>query len=681
MSCGAVFILGPVIAFVLGWVIFPAPRPDDLVTTQVATINYANGQQLAIIRPDGAKNRIKVQAQDIPINVKRAVVAAEDRTFYTNPGFSPTGILRAMWNQLIGGYGGGSTITQQYIKNATGNDQHTLARKYREIISAAKISEQYTKDQILTNYLNTIYFGRGTYGIQAAARAYFGVDAGKLDLAQAALLAGMIQAPSRYDPATNPTMAQARWHYVLKGMTTLGWITPVEAGAVRFPKTLHPAPVGAGIPAGHLGHVYTQVASDLADLGISEQELATEGLTITTTLDPRLEQTAAKIADRVLASNPSNLRTALVAEDPRTGGILAYFGGDNGAGLDYAQVLKQPGSSFKPFVMAAALEHDPPIGLGATYDGSSPQLIAGQWVANSDGDSCDQCTLQTAMTRSINTVFYQLAVQVGPDAVARAAHRAGIPTSLLPDPTAGIALGDKEVHPGDMASAYATFADDGTYRTPHLVERVTSADGRVLYHAPHDSGEQRFSSAVARNVTESMINVARGSRIPLADDRPVAAKTGTTQNRIAGQNNDAWTIGYTPTLSTAVWVGTDDNSPITTSSGRPMYGREAPGTIWRRFMDVALRGQPIRSFGPFTPLGVSPYDSDSTDDDYDRNNDDYADEDGSEHGSRDRDADETDDELDPCNYVTCRDGNPVYPLAPGGYLSTGQADSDDRSSR
>jgi len=295
--------------------------------------------------------------------------------------------------------------------------------------------------------------------------------------------------------------------------------------------------------------------------------------------------------------------------------------------------------------MAAALQRNPPIGLGTRFDGSSPQTIAGQTVANSDGDSCDSCDLKTAMTRSINTIFYQLAVQVGPAAVAQAAHQAGIPEGLLANPSAGIALGDKEVHPGDMASAYGTFAAEGMYHAPHLISRVEAADGRVLYDGGNNLGEQRIDPQVARNVTESMVNVASSSLIPLSGGRPVATKTGTTQSRIPGQNNDAWTVGYTPSISTAVWVGTNDNSPIKTSYGGPIYGRMVPGSIWEQFMNTALRNQPAQQFSKFVPLGKAP--SNPNEDNCDNNDGDNSDNDDNSDNS---DSDNSDsDNSDSCD--------------------------------
>ncbi|MFR9805830.1 transglycosylase domain-containing protein [Pseudonocardia sp. RS010] len=600
-------VVGPFLAFAVGWVGFAVPSSDEVANTQVATFTFADGSPLATVRPNNI-NRINVTLDQVPASVQHAVLSAEDRSFFSNPGFDLSGIGRAVWSQLTGGIGGGSTITQQYIKVTTGQDQISLWRKYKEIVLAAKISKEQTKEEILENYLNAIYLGRGAYGIQAASQAYFGKDVQQLSPSEGAMIAGLIQSPSRWDPAKNEEKSRERWNFVLDGEVQMGWMTQAERAQMQFPEWLPPSAAEGGIPGDANGHIYNQVRAELEDRGISESEINTEGLTVQTTIDPEKQREAVEAANDVMEGQPANLRTALVSVDPKTGAVLAYFGGNDGVGLDYAQASKQPGSSFKPFVVAAGLEQPNPIGLGAQYDGSSPQTLAGQEVSNSEGVSCGRCSVKTAMTQSINTVFYRMALEIGPQKVADAAIRAGIPAAPLANPTGGISLGDKNVTTENMASAFATFAADGVAREPYLVAKVTTSDGRIIYD--HDAGgspgTQAFSQQVARNVTESMTDVASSSRIPLRDGRPVAAKTGTVQSSVEGQNNDAWTVGYTPQIATAVWVGTDDNSPIKNSAGRPIYGRMLPGSIWRQFMSDALRGTDVEAWSKFTPIGQAP---------------------------------------------------------------------------
>ncbi len=598
------FVIGPALAFAIGWIVFRVPSPEDATNNQLATIAYADGSSLASLVPEQG-NRIKVPISAVPLHVQQAVLSAEDRSFYSNLGFDPVGIVRAAWNQATGGVGGGSTITQQYVKNVLVGDEYSLWRKYREVVIAAKISQEQSKEEILGNYLNTIYFGRGAYGIQAASQAYFGRDVGTLTPSEGAMLAGLIQAPSKWDPAVNRTISEQRWNFVLDGMVTQNWLPASVRAQQTFPNAIPPQPRRSGIPDNDRGHIVSAVRDELNTYGINEQQVNQEGLQVTTTIDPRMQDQAAEAVARQLRGQPQNLRSALVSVDPRTGAVLAYYGGSEGSGFDYAQTQRQPGSSFKPFVLLAGLERTPPIGLGTTFDGSSPQTIAGTEVANSEGESCPNCDLRTAMTQSINTVFYQLGVQVGPQRVADAAHQAGI-SAPLPNPSGGISIGDREVRPGDMASAYATFAADGVYHRPHMVSRVTTADGRVLFDAGAPAGETRMSQQVARNVTESMLQVADHSGIPLGGGRPVASKTGTVQSSVEGQNNDAWTVGFTPQVSTAVWIGTDDNSPIKNSGGRPIYGRGVPGQIWQSFMNDALRRDPVQQFSEFRPIGAPP---------------------------------------------------------------------------
>ena len=591
-------VFGPVVAFALGYLLFSVPTPDDAVNNQVALISFADGTQLARLVPEQG-NRIKVPIESVPQHVREAVLAAEDRTFYSNPGFDVGGILRAAWNQVRGGIGGGSTITQQYVKTTLVGDAPSLWRKYREVVVAVKISGQRTKDEILGDYLNAIYFGRGAYGVQSASQAYFGKNVQDLTVSEGAVLAGLIQSPSRWDPAVNPDRAVQRWTFVLDGMVAQGWLSPTERDAAQFPPTVARKRASAGVPGDHRGHVVNAVTAELEVLGISEQDIAQQGLRITTTIDPVRQAEAVAAAQEALEGQPDNLRASMVAIDPETGGVRAYYGGANGLGLDYARVRRLAGSTFKPFVVLAGLMRDPPVGLGEVFDGRETSGLR-----NAPGADCDRCDLKQAMTVSNNVVFNTLARRVGPAAVADAARAAGI-TAPLEDPNSGIALGNKEVSAYELASAYATIAAGGMWRSPHLVTTVVTADGRVLYEA-HTDGERRFPERVARNVTEAMIDVARRDGLSLPGGRPVAAKTGTVESRFDGENNDAWMAGFTPSLSTSVWVGTDMNAPIRTAGGQPISGKGVPGEVWQEFMGEALQSEPVEPFPQFEPIGEAP---------------------------------------------------------------------------
>ena len=634
-------LLGPFVAFVIGWFAFPVPSSQDVPLTQVATFTFANDEPLATVRQDNV-NRVSVTLDKVPKHVRDAVLAAEDRSFYSNPGFDFMGIGRAVYNQLTGGVGGGSTVTQQYIKVSTGQDDFSLWRKYKEVVLAVKISREKTKDEILENDLNTIYLGRGAYGVQAAAKAYFNKDVGELTVSEGAMLAGIIQSPSRWDPAKNPERSQERWNFVLNGMVEMGVLPAAERATQTFPTLpeIPPQPNG-GIPDNDLHHIYQRALDELERKGISADTINTRGVKVTTTIQEPLQREAVDVVKKQEQRQPDNLRFGLVSIDPKTGAIVSYYGGTNGLGLDYAgEAFRQPGSSFKPFVLAAALEGNDGFGLGTQLDGSGPRAFTGRpgVVRNVEGVSCDRCGAEFAMTESINTWFYQLGIDVGPANVAKAAYEAGIPDDSLKNRdgtySGGIALGDKEVHPIDMASAYATFAAEGTYHEPYIVSRVEAADGEVLYENKGDTGRQVMSQQVARNVIEAMLGVPPKKGYTLGS-RQVAAKTGTAQlEGSARDNRDAWFVGFTPGKATAVWVGTDKSEPIRDSRGNPIFGSGVPGQIWHEFMKVATDDDPQEPFSQFVAMGTPP-----TDDSFDTSDSSDQDDEDNEDGDSDEDRD------------------------------------------
>ncbi|MFC8046742.1 transglycosylase domain-containing protein [Nocardia sp. NPDC057353] len=610
LALTVVFVAVPALLFVLVYWSAEIPSPADAQGGRVATVLAADGSTVlaTVVPPDG--NRTPVPLTDVPVPVRQAVLAAEDRDFYSNPGYSTSGFLRAVRDNLLGhdNAGGGSTITQQYVKNAFLGHDRTVTRKLRELVIAAKMARQWSKDDILAAYLNTIYYGRGAYGIAAAATNYFGKPVPELTTAEGAVLAAVIRSPSILTPETHLPQLRDRWRYVLDGMVELGTLSAAERDATAFPDII---PVTA-IPdtstaLGPEGLLRTQVLRELAAAGIDERELRTGALRITTTIDARAQQAALDAVAARLGPQPPQLRGAVVSVDPRSGAVRAYYGGADGTGYDFAQAPLQTGSAFKVFAAVAAQQQAIP--LTRAFD-SAPVTDRNATITNVGGESCGKCSLAEALKRSLNTVFYRLTMSMsdGPGAIADAAHQAGIPEELPgigktltengAPPYNGIVLGQYLVRPLDMASAYATLAAGGVYYPPYFVQKVETGGGEVLLDRGEPGrGEQRISRAIADNTARAMLPVAGYSNNHgLADGRPSAAKTGTTQLGETAANKDAWMIGFTPSLATAVWVGTDLPQPLRTARGGDIYGSGLPADIWKDTMDGALAGTPVEQF-------------------------------------------------------------------------------------
>jgi len=603
----------------------PDAKQVAATQNQVVTLKYANGQPMSTIVPqDGT--RTFVRYDQIPDVVKHAVFAAEDAEFMTNPGFDFSGVVRAGWDQVSGGAGGGSTITQQYIKKATGNDEAEglagYTRKFTEVVKAYKMNNQYSKQDILEAYLNTIYFGRSANGIVAAAKAYYGKELKDLSPSEAALLGGMIQSPGRYKDQAYMTK---RWNFVINQMQEKGWLSATDRQAAKFPQLI---PVEQARPTAITGpraHIQNAVLAEVnAETHMDLDALQKKGYTIETTIDPAAQQMAEDAVHKIMAPESKSILPALVAVNPSNGEILAYYGGEDGNGTDWAKQRQEPGSSFKPFDLVALLEQGK--GLGEVYDGTSGRQFVpnGPKIRNSGNDSScgKECTVATAMKKSVNTVFYDIALNtVGTKAVANAAKQAGIQSPLLgpngapPDANISIGGGNTQVTTIEMASAYATFAANGIYRTPHLVKRVLTPEGDVFWQADSrmtdgtaafDKNSSSNNQKIARNVTESLMPIPEYSKIACANKRVCAGKTGTHQLGETEDNAKAWMVGYTPQISTAVSMGAEENHkqmPLKNSSGKIVYGSGLPGHIWQEFMNNYLKDKDKMTFGKFTPIG------------------------------------------------------------------------------
>ena len=601
------FIAGSTL-FAFAWFSVSIPDPNAYVNSQATIIQYSNGDEIGRI---GTQNRQILPIAQIPINMRNAVLAAEDRKFYSNHAFSVTGIARALINNLKSGSlngEGGSTITQQYAKTAFLTSSRTIERKIKELVIAMKLENALSKDQIFENYLNTIYFGRGSYGVQTASQQYFNRNVDQLTLSQTAVIASILRSPGYYDPSLseeNGVRLKNRFQYVIDGMLNEGWITQEQADKAKFP-TVAPR-VTSGTLSGPKGHVISQVQRDLGRLGFTEEQLLEGGLVIRTTLVQKAQQSAVDAVTKFYPKKaPENLRIGLVAIRPGTGEIVALYGGRDYLERqlnDATQSIALAGSTFKPFALIAALEAGIP--LTSMWNGDSPQtfddLGKPYVVSNYGNEGWGQLDLLTATQHSVNTIFVPLGMKAGMDKVVDAARRAGIPENVAMIPTPSVVLGVASPHVIDVANAYATFAAQGVYAKPFLVASVTGPNKGVLYEATPQTQEV-FSKEVMADLTYALKSVVNGGTgaAALSLGRPAAGKTGTSQS-----NASAWFAAYTPQLAASVALFRDSASESLNGIGglTSVTGGTFPARIWTAFMKGALKGEPVMTFPAPSNIG------------------------------------------------------------------------------
>ncbi|MEU8678440.1 transglycosylase domain-containing protein [Streptomyces sp. NPDC048560] len=605
----ALLVIGGLFA---GYRLVDIPAANASATAQSNTYFYKDG---TVIARDGEVNRENIRLSQVPLTVRRAVLAAEDRDFYSDRAVDVKAMGRAAWNTVTGkGRQGGSTITQQYVKNYYLGQEQTVVRKTKEFFIAVKLNREESKDQIFEGYLNTSYFGRNAYGIQAAAHAYYGKNVEDLTTAEGAYLASLLNAPSAYDVVAHPENKAdvlARWNYVLDGMVKEKWLTATGRAATRFPVPGEAKP-STGL-SGQRGYL-VQAAEDYLTSNkiIDEETLATGGYRITTTLERAKQDAFVDAVEQNIMSRTSdsraidrNVRVGGASIDPKTGEVVAMYGGvdytkqyvNNATRRDY-----QVGSTFKPFVFTSAVTHDSTTQDGRTitpntlYDGTNKRMVegaegpTGYAPANEDDVDYGTVPVRTATDRSVNAVYAQMAQDVGPQKVRNTAVSLGVPANT-PDLTASpsIALGPATASVLDMAEAYATLANHGRHGTYILVHKVTK-DGETIA-LPARSTRQAVSRTAADTTTSILRTVVEDGTgtAALAADRPAAGKTGTAE-----EDKAAWFAGYTPDLATVVAVMGQDPE---TGAQTPLYGALGltrmngggpPAATWADYTAAAL---------------------------------------------------------------------------------------------
>ncbi len=563
--------------------------PDRPPNVRIAAIDGS------VIANRGATGGEAVSLENMSPYIPQAVIAIEDRRFYSHFGIDPIGLARAMVTNVTTGrmVQGGSTLTQQLAKNMFLSPERTLERKVQEVLLAFWLEHKYTKDQILTMYLNRVFFGSNAYGVEAASRRYFHKSSRDVNLGEAALLAGLLKAPSRLSPARDPQAAEERAQVVLGAMHDAGFISEGEIKTAMSQPPTHAKSYWSG--AGH--YVADMVMDELPRL-IGDVR---EDLVVDTTIDPALETEAEKTIASLLEGEGAKLnasQAALVSIDG-TGAIRALVGGRDYADSQFnraAKAKRQPGSAFKPFVYAAGLE----IGLRPGSVRSDAPVRIGKWTPeNYDQKYRGQVTLTSALADSLNTIAAQLVMEVGPDQVAKLAHRLGIESELQAN--ASLALGTSEVSLMELTASYAPFMNGGYKATPHVIRRVSTADGKVLYENTYDNPPRVLSETIVANMNAMMMGVVSngtGKKAQLPGWQ-VAGKTGTTQSF-----RDALFVGFTSNLTTGVWFGNDDGKSM-----KKVTGGGLPAVAWKQFMTAAHKGlspSPIFGGGQVIDDAVAP---------------------------------------------------------------------------
>jgi membrane peptidoglycan carboxypeptidase len=638
---------GVVMALAVGAMAIPAtmidhigsgdPQPIELgPLAQRSYVYAADGQLIASLQDE--ENRQPVPLAEVPAHVVNAILAVEDAGFWVHDGYDVRGMLRAFRaNVDSGGISqGGSTITQQLVKLNLLDDEQTLDRKVQEIVLAQRLEQQMSKEEILDRYLNTVYFGNHAYGIQAAAETYFGVGVQQLDVGQAAMLAGIIRNPIQYNPVRYPERAAQRREVALDRMVDAGWLTEDEAGM------WHAAPT---VPSFHQilpapnDYFPDEVKDQLLNspefgvLGDTEtdryQAVFQGGLRVHTTLDPLAQQQAVAARDSTLplengvvpqpgvnpeTGEPNRATAALVSVEPATGAVRTMVGGPGFDNYQYNLATENPrgvGSSMKTYVLATIMEQG--YSPDDIINGIAPCNFADRYeeggvydVNNFADGSGSMGTITAATLQSSNCAFVRLGLIAGPENVAEMAYRLGIPRERADAdgdgdgepvvlPVKSLPLGVARITPLEMASAYATIANDGVYNRPYVIERIEDRDGNVIYQH-QQAPEQRIAPETARLVTsmlEQNVQSGTGTRARITG-QPAAGKTGTNQN-----STDAWFVGYTPALSTAVWLGgLGHEYQVRISGGPPITGGQYPARIWGAFMNAWQSGRGTVGFAP-----------------------------------------------------------------------------------